>query len=71
MYTNIYIYMYIYIFSYVYIHIYIYINIYIYQALSIFLAEYSDIKWGDVAVTLQGVVLFHSTGNSDHLLFVC
>ena len=32
------------------------------QALSIFLAEYSDIKWGEVAITLQGVVPFHSTG---------
>ena len=32
------------------------------QALSIFLAEYSDIKWCDVAITLQGVVPFHTTG---------
>ena len=32
------------------------------QALCIFLAEYSDIKWSEVAITLQGVVSFHTSG---------
>lgn len=35
------------------------------QALSIFLCEYSDIKWDEVAVTLQGAVPFHDIGGSE------
>lgn len=36
------------------------------QALCVFLAEYSDVKWSDVAVTLQGVVPFHSNSVLDN-----
>jgi hypothetical protein len=32
------------------------------QALCIFIAEYSDLKWDEMAVTLQGVVPFHTKG---------
>ena len=36
------------------------------QALSVFLAEFSGVKWGDVAITLQGVVPFHSNSVLDN-----
>lgn len=36
------------------------------QALCVFLAEYSDVTWSDVAVTLQGVVPFHSNSVLDN-----
>lgn len=36
------------------------------QALCVFLAEYSDVKWSDVAITLQGVVPFHSNSVLDN-----
>lgn len=36
------------------------------QALAVFLAEYSDVKWSDVAITLQGVVPFHSNSVIDN-----
>ena len=36
------------------------------QALSVFLAEFSDVKWCDVAITLQGVVPFHSNSVFDN-----
>ena len=36
------------------------------QALAVFLAEYSDVKWSDVAVTLQGIVPFHSSSVIDN-----
>lgn len=36
------------------------------QALCIFIAEYSEVKWSDMAVTLQGVVPFHSNSVLDN-----
>ena len=36
------------------------------QALCVFIAEYSEVKWSEMAVTLQGVVPFHSNSVLDN-----